>query len=556
MRVGLTFCLLPSAFCMSTVALPFEPLLRQIGAEAARIGVDAYAVGGAVRDALLGRETTDLDVVAVGPGSGVALAKAVTSALGGKLAVYPAFGTAAVTIQHAGETLVVEFVGARRESYRGDSRKPIVEDGTLEEDLSRRDFTINALAVQLHPEGFGEILDRFDGLADLEARRLRTPLDPDITFEDDPLRMLRGARFAAQLSFTVVPEAVEAMRRQAARIEIVSQERITDELTKTLASPTPSVGFRLLFETGVLEHVLPELTRLAGVERVGGDGHKDNFYHTLEVVDNLAYLQRGEGVERPEGRDLWLRWAALFHDLAKADTKRYEPGRGWTFHGHEDVGARRNVPAVFRRLRLPLGEPMRYAREMVRLHHRPTALVDDEVSDSAIRRLLVDAGDDVDDLMLLVRADVTSKNAKRARRYLRGFDRVEAKMREVEERDRLREFQPPVDGLEIMEALGLEEGVAVGILKAWVREAVLEGEVPNEHDPAWAYVLDNKDDALRRGRLWEAIVPNLEGRERAATGAIKDALFWDDLPDTDEAAFRQLEQVKGDALAERFGPSS
>ncbi|GAB5533990.1 MAG: HD domain-containing protein [Rubricoccaceae bacterium] len=544
-----------------SLTLPFEPLLRQLGAEAARIGVEAYAVGGAVRDALLGRETTDLDVVTVGPGSGVALAKAVASAMNGKLAVYPAFGTAAVTLQHDGETLVVEFVGARRESYRGDSRKPIVEDGTLDEDLSRRDFTVNALAVQLHGsmaegDGFGEILDRFDGLADLKARRLRTPLDPDVTFEDDPLRMLRGARFASQLGFAIVPEALDAMKRQAARIEIVSQERITDELTKTLASSTPSVGFRLLFETGVLEHVLPELTRLAGVERVGGDGHKDNFYHTLEVVDNLVYLQRSEGVERPEGRDLWLRWAALFHDLAKADTKRYEPGRGWTFHGHEDVGARRNVPAVFRRLRLPLGEPMRYTREMVRLHHRPTALVDDEVSDSAIRRLLVDAGDAIDDLMLLVRADVTSKNAKRARRYLRGFDRVEAKMREVEERDRLREFQPPVDGLEIMEALELEEGVAVGILKAWVREAVLEGDVPNEHDPAWAYVLDNKDDALRRGRLWDAIVPQLEGRERAATGAIKETLFWDDLPDDDEAAFRQLDRVKADALAERFGASS
>ncbi|MEO0557901.1 MAG: CCA tRNA nucleotidyltransferase, partial [Bacteroidota bacterium] len=533
--------------------LPFEPLLRQLGAEAARIGVEAYAVGGAVRDALLGRETTDLDVVSVGPGSGIALAEAIAEAMNGKLAVYPSFGTAAVTLQHAGETLVVEFVGARRESYRGDSRKPIVEDGTLDEDLSRRDFTVNALAVQLHPEGFGMILDRFDGLADLQARRLRTPLDPDVTFEDDPLRMLRGARFASQLGFTVVPEAQEAMRRQAARIEIVSQERITDELTKTLASPMPSTGFRLLYETGVLEHVLPELTRLAGVERVGGDGHKDNFYHTLEVVDNLVHLQRGEGVERPEGRDLWLRWAALFHDLAKADTKRYEPGRGWTFHGHEDRGARKNVPEVFRRLRLPLGEALRYTRDMVRLHHRPTALVDDEVSDSAIRRLLVDAGDAIDDLMLLVRADVTSKNAKRARRYLRGFDRVEAKMREVEERDRLREFQPPVDGLEIMEALELEEGVAVGILKAWVREAVLEGEVPNEHDPAWAYVLDNKDDALRRGRLWDAIVPHLQGRERAATGAIKEALFWDDLPDDDEGAVRQLEQVKADALKERFG---
>ena len=538
--------------------LPYESLLRRIGAEAARAGVEAYAVGGAVRDALLGRPTTDLDVVAVG--RGVELAEAVARALGGALAVYPAFGTAAVTVDHEGERLVVEFVGARRESYRRDSRKPIVEDGTLAEDLARRDFTVNALAVRLSPSdaarsegGFGEVVDRFDGLADLERRVLRTPLDPDVTFEDDPLRMLRGARFAAQLGFTVAPEAVEAMRRQAARIEIVSQERITDELGKTLASPTPSVGLRLLYETGVLEHVLPELTRLGGVERVGGDGHKDNFYHTLEVVDNLAHLQRGVGVERPEGRDLWLRWAALFHDLAKADTKRYEPGRGWTFHGHEDVGARRHVPAVFRRLRLPLGEPLRYVRDMVRLHHRPTALVDDEVSDSAIRRLLVDAGDDVDDLMRLVRADVTSKNARRARRYLRGFDRVEAKMREVEERDRLRTFQPPVDGVEIMDALGLQEGIAVGVLKAWVREAVLDGEVPNEHDAAWAYVLAHKDDALRRGRLWDAVVPALAGRERAATGALKESIFWDALPASDGDALAYLDGVKRDALAERFG---
>ena len=540
---------------VSEIALPFEPVLRRVGAEASRLGLDAYAVGGAVRDALLGRETTDLDVVAVG--SGVAVAEAVAEAFGARLAVYAQFGTAAVTIPGAadGEPLVVEFVGARRESYRADSRKPIVEDGTLDEDLARRDFTVNALAVRLSADdAFGEVVDRFGGLDDLAARRLRTPLDPDVTFEDDPLRMLRAARFAAQLGFTVEPEAVEAMRRRAERIAIVSQERVTDELGKTLAAPTPSVGFRLLFETGLLEHVLPELTRLAGVERVGGDGHKDNFYHTLEVVDNLAHLQRGVGVGEPaEGRDLWLRWAALFHDLAKADTKRYEPGRGWTFHGHEDVGARRSLPAVFRRLRLPLGEPLRYAREMVRLHHRPTALVDDEVSDSALRRLLVDAGDDLDDLMLLVRADVTSKNAKRARRYLRGFDRVEAKMREVEERDRLRAFQPPVDGVEIMDALGLEEGVAVGVLKAWVREAVLEGDVPNEHDAAWAYVLENRDDALRRGRLWDRVVPALEGRERAATGAIKEALFWDDLPTSDADAIAHLDRVKAEALAERFG---
>ena len=534
-----------------TVSLPFAPVLRRIGAEADRLGLEAYAVGGAVRDALLGRATTDLDVVAVGPGSGVALAQAAAQALGAPPpAVYPAFGTAAVTVRAdrlatllepsedaVPERLVVEFVGARRESYRADSRKPVVEDGTLAQDLARRDFTVNALAASLNDTSFGAVTDAYDGLADLEARRLRTPLDPGVTFDDDPLRMLRAARFAAQLGFEVVPEAVEAMRQQAARIDIVSAERVTDELTKLLAAPVPSTGLGLLFRTGLLERLLPEVTVLAGVEEVGGRAHKDNFWHTLEVVDNLAHLQRGVGVgERADGYDLWLRWAALLHDVGKAVVKRYEPGTGWTFHGHEDVGPRKLIPEVFRRLRLPLGDPLDFVQTVVRLHHRPAALVDADVTDSAVRRLLMDAGDDIDDLMLLVRADVTSKNARRVRRYLAGFDRVEQRFEEVEARDRMRNWQPPVSGDEIKAELGLDEGIAVGMLKEWVREAVLDGEVPNEPGPAWAYVLERKDEALRRGALFTETARGLRGPDRRAMGAVKDALFWGEVPDDAEAA--------------------
>ena len=556
----------PPRAAVSRPALPFEPVLRRIGVVAERLGVEAYAVGGAVRDALLGRATTDLDVVAVGPGAGVALAEAVARDLGAKPpAVYAAFGTAAVTLGRPALTrvlggeaeggpdrLVVEFVGARRESYRADSRKPVVEDGTLAEDLARRDFTVNALAADLRPARFGETVDPFDGLADLEARRLRTPLDPAATFADDPLRMFRAARFASRLGFEVVPEAVAAMEAHADRVEILSQERITDEMSKLLASPSPSTGLGLLYRTGLLERVLPELTALAGVEEVGGRAHKDNFWHTVEVVDNLVHLQRAVGVgDRADGYDLWLRWAALLHDVGKVVTKRYEPGTGWTFHGHEDVGPRTIIPTVFRRLKLPLGDPLDFVQTVVRLHHRPSALVDADVTDSAVRRLLMDAGDDVDDLMLLVRADVTSKNARRVRRYLAGFDRVERRFAEVEERDRMRNWQPPVSGDEIKDRLGWPQSVAVGMLKEWVREAVLEGEVPNEHDAAWAYVLGRKDDALRRGALFDEAVRELSGPERAATGAVKEALFWDDLPADDDAARAHVAAVKEAALAER-----
>ncbi len=620
-----------------SLTLPFEPLLRRIGDAADAIGVEAYAVGGAVRDALLGRPTTDIDIVAVDPGGaprvGIRLAEAVAKASGAKPPnVYPAFGTAAVTLYGeadaggpaSGETpeddtrqrLVVEFVGARKESYRRESRKPIVEDGTLADDLARRDFTVNALAVRLnhasgeagkgdegrgtgghptsgtaspplgqeglgvvstdaelgthyprasgargasaHPSSpiphpsFGQIVDLYGGLDDLGAGVLRTPLDPRVTFEDDPLRMLRAARFAAQLGFRVAPEATRAMRAAAERIEIVSQERITDELGKTLAAPLPSLGLVILHETGLLGRVLPEISALAGTEAVGGHTHKDNLFHTLEVVDNLALLQAEHGLTglRARGFALWLRWAALFHDVAKPDTKRFTHRTGWTFHGHEDLGARKHVPASFRRLKLPLGEPLAYVRKMVAMHHRPIALVDEHVTDSAVRRLLFDAGEDVDDLMLLVRADVTSKNEKRKRRYLRGFDRVEAKMVEVEAKDKMRAWEPPVSGEEIMERLKLPEGVAVGILKERLREAVLDGEVPNEHDAAWEWVERQRPDAVRRGDLFMAMVRAVSGPEKRALGAIKDAVFWDDLPLAEADALAYLQTVKAEALAE------
>ena len=553
-----------------TVPLPFAPVLRRVGAEADRLGLDAWAVGGAVRDAVLGRPTTDLDVVAVGPGSGIALAQATARALGVRPpAVYAAFGTAAVTVPAAAlaevvgeadslplpsgepERLVIEFVGARRESYRAESRKPVVEDGTLAQDLARRDFTVNALAASLNADRFGELTDPFDGLAALEDRTLRTPLDPDVTFEDDPLRMLRAARFAAQLGFEVDADAVDAMRQRAERIDIVSAERVTDELGKLLAAPVPSTGLGLLFRTGILERILPEVTVLAGVEEVGGRAHKDNFWHTLEVVDNLAHLQRGVGVgDRADGYDLWLRWAALLHDVGKAVVKRYEPGTGWTFHGHEDVGPRQIIPEVFRRLRLPLGDPLDFVQTVVRLHHRPAALVDADVTDSAVRRLLMDAGDDVEDLMLLVRADVTSKNARRVRRYLAGFDRVERRFEEVEARDRMRNWEPPVSGDEIKRELGLDEGVAVGMLKEWVREAVLDGAVPNEHSPAWAYVLARRDDALRRGALFDETIRQLSGPEKRTIGAVKEALFWGDVPEAEAGARAWIRTVVDAALAD------
>ncbi len=472
---------------------PLTSLLGRIGTIAEAVGIEAYAVGGFVRDLLLNRRTTDVDFVSVGPGSGIRLAEAVAKAFGGATAhVYPSFGTAAVRLfGPGGEAIELEFVGARRESYRSDSRKPIVEEGSLQDDLLRRDFTINAMALHLLPQRFGVLLDPFDGQADLERGLIRTPLDPAQTFEDDPLRMIRAARFAAQLGFMVEESAFDAMRARAGRVEILSMERITGELRKIVCAPEPSAGFKILDATGVLERFLPELTALKGVEEVQGQRHKDNFFHSLQVLENLVAASDDPFCECTE----WLRWAALLHDVAKPRCKRFVTGSGWTFHGHEDRGARM-IPPLFNRLKLPGDERMRTVQELIRLHHRPVALVDEEVTDSAVRRLLFDAGDLVEDLMRLVRADITSKNPARVRRYLAGFDLVERKMAEVEEKDRLRHFQPPVDGREIMQTLGLAPGPAVGRLKEAVREAILEGEIPNEHEAAFAYMMRIKDDVL------------------------------------------------------------
>ena len=470
----------------------FLPLLKTIGSVAERLGIEAYAVGGVVRDLYLDRTTPDLDFVCIGHGNGLALAEAVGEELGGKpVHTYPNFGTAAIRVPSGGSTIVLEFVGARRESYQRHSRKPTVEEGTLEDDQKRRDFTVNAMGLRLDAGRFGEVIDPFDGRADLAARILRTPLDAHVTFEDDPLRMIRAARFAAQLGFSIELATFEAMRDKAERIRIVSFERIIEEIQKMMLSPAPSVGFDLLFRCGVLDHIFPELTALSGVEEIRGHRHKDNFYHTLQVVDNLAEMVS----DKPPETTLWLRWAALLHDIAKPRTKRFSRESGWTFHGHEDRGARM-VPKLFRKLKLPLDERMRYVQKLVRLHHRPVALVDDQVTDSAVRRLLFEAGEDIEDLMMLVRADITSKNPRRVRRYLNAFDRVDEKLAEVEEKDRLRNFQPPVDGNEIMEVLNMPPGRVVGIIKQAIREAILEGEIPNEHDAAYDYMMAIKDEIL------------------------------------------------------------
>ena len=532
-------------------AQPYTAALRQVGQVAAREGIAAYAVGGVVRDVLLGRPTTDLDFVTVGPGTGIRLAEAVAEAAGTATAhVYENFGTAAVRLPPPeglnADALVLEFVAARKESYRAASRKPLVEDGTLEDDQRRRDFTINALAVHLHPERFGDLLDPFEGRADLEAGILRTPLDPEKTFEDDPLRMIRAARFATQLGFRIEENAFAAMCEKAARVDLLSQERITEELQKIIVCDVPSTGFKILESTNILERILPELSALKGVETVGSRSHKDNFYHTLGVLDNLAERTKGRLGEETR----WLRWAALFHDIAKPQAKRFTPQDGWTFHGHEHKGARM-IPGLFQKLRLPTDARMRYVKKIVYLHHRPVALVDEDVTDSAVRRLLFEAGEATSDLMTFVRADITSNNPRRVRRYLAAFDRVEAKMRAVEEKDRLRTFEPPVGGLEIMEALGLSEGVAVGIVKENIREAILDGDIPNEHDAAYDYMMQIKDEALRRGQLFEEMMRRLEGREKAALGAIKEALFFGEVPASHAAAVERLLEIKEEALAER-----
>jgi poly(A) polymerase len=447
-------------------------------ADAAReMGVDAYVIGGYVRDRIMGRDTGDIDILVLG--SGIGLAKKVAGRLGLTKGVsyYKNFGTAMLR-HHDRQLLIIEFVGARKESYSRESRKPVVEDGSLEDDQKRRDFTINAMAISLRDEDRGLLLDPFDGVGDIAHRLIRTPLDPDITYSDDPLRMMRAIRFATQLDFKIEAGSFEAIYRNRERIRIVSGERIAEELNKIIMAPKPSYGFRLLDEAGLLDIIFPQFMELKGAETMEGKGHKDNFYHTLQVLDNLA------------GRsdNLWLRWAALLHDIAKPVTKRFDREVGWTFHSHEFIGARM-VPRIFRQLKLPLNEKMRYVQKMVLLHLRPIALAQEDITDSAIRRLLFEAGDDIDDLMMLCEADITSKNPAKVRRYLKNFELVREKLVEIEEKDRIRNFQPPVTGEMIMEAFGLKPCREVGIIKNAIKDAILDGLIPNEHDAAYAFML-------------------------------------------------------------------
>ncbi|WP_457133178.1 CCA tRNA nucleotidyltransferase [Mucilaginibacter sp. UYNi724] len=444
-----------------------HPVFSVISKLAAEQNVQAYAIGGYVRDIFLNRPSKDIDIVILG--NGIEFAEAVAAKLNVKVSVFKNFGTAMLRYQD----VEVEFVGARKESYRSDSRKPIVENGTLEDDQKRRDFTINALAIALHSSQFGELIDPFGGIADLEAKLIRTPLNPVETFSDDPLRMMRAIRFASQLDFTIDDEAIAAIKSNLHRIKIVSQERITDELNKIILSPKPSIGFNYLFDTGMLNIIFPQMVALYGVEIINGKGHKDNFYHTLQVLDNICETTD----------DLWLRWSAILHDIAKPPTKRFEPSHGWTFHGHEDKGARM-VPKIFAQLKLPLNEKMKLVQKLVQLHLRPIVLSQSIVTDSAVRRLLFEAGDDIEALMLLCKADITTKNEYKVKKYRNNFELVQQKLKDVEERDNIRNWQPPVTGLDIMQLFGIGEGREVGIIKNKIREAILEGEIPNQREAA------------------------------------------------------------------------
>jgi poly(A) polymerase len=459
-----------------------NPILTQIGAIADAAGTEIYVVGGYVRDLLMERAGKDIDILVVG--DGIAFARHVARQLGVETVVaFDRFGTAMVPM----ETGKVEFVGARREAYEPESRKPRITRGTLADDLRRRDFTVNAMAVSLNAGRFGALEDPLDGRMDLERRLLRTPLDPDRTFEDDPLRILRALRFAAQLDFRIEERTFAAVSANRERLTIVSQERITEEFLKLLRARQPSIGLRLMFETGILRIVFPEIADMAGVDQRRDHHHKDVFLHTCQVVDNIA----------PTTDNVWLRFVALVHDIAKPRTKAYKEGTGWTFHGHEELGARM-MKKIFRRMKLPM-DPLPYVEKLVRLHLRPMVLVDEEVTDSAVRRLVFEAGEDIDDLMKLCRADITSKNPKLVARYLRNYDRVMEKIVEVEAKDRLRAWQPPVRGDEIMAVCGLPEGREVGILKKAIEEAILDGRIPNDHDAALAYLLSIKEEILNRG---------------------------------------------------------
>lgn len=449
-------------------------IFDKISAAAERLNIECYLIGGFVRDKLLGRVTKDADIVCTGDGIELAheVAKSFTPAP--KVSFFKNFGTA--HFRYNG--FDIEFVGARKESYKTESRKPDVAPGSLEDDQKRRDFTINALAISLNKKDFGKLVDPFEGIGDLEAKIIRTPLDPDITFSDDPLRMMRCIRFATQLGFTITEESFTAISRNKERIRIISQERITDEFNKIMLTAKPSVGIDLLYKSGLLKEFFPQLIDLVGVELVEGKGHKDNFYHTLQVLDNVA----------DRSSDLWLRWGALLHDIAKPATKKFEPGHGWTFHGHEVVGERM-VPRIFKQLRLPLNDKMKYVAKLVALHLRPISLTKEDITDSAMRRLLFDAGDDLEDLMKLCESDITSKNKQKVKRYLENFEFVKERLKAVEEKDRIRNWQPPIDGADIMKIFALPPSKNVGIIKTAVREAILDGIIPNDYDSAYTYML-------------------------------------------------------------------
>ena len=489
---------------MSTITQGFldHKIFSIVSEVAESLGVRAFVIGGYVRDCFLGRPSKDIDIVV--EGSGIALAEAVGEKVRSNVSVFKNFGTAMLRFQG----IEVEFVGARKESYRRDSRKPIVEDGTLEDDQLRRDFTINAMAFSLQKDDFGALVDPFGGIRDLAAGIIRTPLDPDTTYSDDPLRMVRAIRFATKLStpeqtFTIVPESLESIARNRQRMEILSKERIVEELNKMLVTPKPSIGFQLLDQTGLLDYILPQLAKLKGVERVDGKGHKENFTHTLEVLDNVAEAEMQaiaegtlkdylfeDGVEVEKVRtepNVWLRWAALLHDIAKPATKRYDPALGWTFHGHEVVGARW-IPKIFQGLKMPLNEKMKYVQKLVNLHLRPIALVTEEVTDSAVRRLLFDAGNDIDDLMLLCSADITSKNPRKVARLKSNFELVKTKLVEVEAKDAIRNFKNPITGDYVMDLFGIEPSNVIGQLKEAVKNAILDGTIENNFEAADAFM--------------------------------------------------------------------